>query len=485
MKAAFNRLFAFFETDKWKKVLVWVTLFAFIIYFFIAISAYADWFPKSTRFFVYSSTSGKVLRAFISVLIIGVGLLTIFTYRSKIKYHWMIVFGLLLIFNLISVIITPTTVYCLYKQTVLYPFLSSIEVSVSTFDIILGFFSFLVDIVFGYMLIFVYPLAFRKRTFIVLLSLFLLVMFYSFFYSFIKEREYYKYFFSGNWTYQVESIGSIFNNKQQWGIFLSAVLPSSCLLAYIVYLTKLKKPFKIGFYIFGFVCSVLSLLCSTVSFCKTAIICNILFIIILFIFFLIYLFFSRKNKKLSIILFVLFAIVLIIILLFFIVPSLKETKIGKLLENLLSSLISRGEVGAESRLELVVRTLENFPSINFFIGVPKGMFDYYAKGLLPELPNGLHTGLAIFFGRTGIFGIVVYFLINVLIISNIVKIFRSNKLIGGVLFGSFVVSFVLNLSELEILVLSSSMNVFVLNIVVVLFSSYYVRKDEENEKIDI
>lgn len=487
MKEKIARFISFTETDKWKKILTWTTLFCFVIYFFIAISAYATWFPKSTHFFVYSSTSGKILRAFISILVIGVGLLTMITFRKDIKHRWLILFGLLIFFNLLSAVITPTDIYTLYTQNILYNFLSSISMHVSAMDVAIGFLSFAVDIIFGYMLLFVYPRIFDKKIFLTLFFLFLGIMLYSFLYSFVKQKDYYKNFLSGNWSYQADTIGSIFGNKQQWGIFLSVVPPVASLSIFLVRKLDIKRFLKILFIIAFAACMVFAFFCSIVSFCKTAILSSIFFFLVLFICLIINLFFLRKKKILPILLFVLLSLIIGTILCFNFVPSLKATKVGEMLDKILKTLISSGTDSADNRLFLVITTLQNYPSINFFIGIPKGIFEYYGRALTPELANGLHTGIAIYFCRTGIFGLTIYVFLLVILIIDIVKIFRGDKVLGGILFGSFVVSVILNLSELEILIMSSSMNVLMLNLVLVLFTRYYVLQMEEkkNEEINL
>lgn len=470
IKTTIHSFLSYTKTEKWKHILSIIVTCTFLFYFFCSIMVYAIWIPGAT-FFAYGRASGQFIRIFISFLIACVGILVYITYRKKINNFWIFLFSLLILFNLLSIFITPSHFYILYRGTTLYPFLTSSEIQISTYDIVIGFLSFAVDIMFGFLIFYVFPHSFKKTTFILLITFFLLFMMYSFIYSFIKERSYYKYFFSGNWKYNADGIGSIFGNKQQWGIFLSITTLCSLLLCFLVRKSNYKLIIKISLYVFSLISCPLAILCSVVSFCKTAIICSIVSLGLVAIFLVLALFKNKKTRLLGILFFILFGILIALIILFCVIPSLQTTKLGSLLKNIFDTLLSRGEIGVNSRLEIVVGVLQNFPSVNLFIGIPKGMVTYYVMGLLPELPNGLHSGIVIYFSRVGMFGMILYFILNIILVINILKILKKNIELGGILLSCYLVSIILDLSELEILIMSSSGSVLMLNLICVILTN--------------
>ena len=475
----FRKTLTYFETEKWKKILSFIVLGTFIVFLFCAISSYANWFHGSTKYFVFNSTSGIIIRAFISLLMCFSGFLVYLTYRKSISLKWLFLFIVLILISIFMSIVTPKTYYTLFTQNILYPFLSSAEVKITAFSIILDLFSFIVDVLFGFMFMFIFPRCFTKKMYLTILTLFLLIMLYSYLYSFVKEKDYYLKFLKGDWSYQNDTIGSIFGDKQQWGEFLAIVIPTVFICCYLVSKIKFRPIFKYCFYAFLLLVSLLTMVCTLVSFCKTAIICLLLF---LFCFFAVFIIMNFINKK-RIILSVVLLVVLFSIIGFSIYlansKNIPENSILGFAKKLLDSLILRGGQSADSRASLVITVFQNFPSINMFLGMPKGMMDSIIRGILPELPNGMHTGFAILLARTGIFGFCSYLILLLFVILGVSKIFKYNKFLCISIIGGLVCSLILNLSEFEILILSSSMTVFISNVICVMLPmSFYTNKEE-------
>lgn len=476
-----NKILNYFETDNWKKILRWIVLGCFVIFLFGAISAFAQWFPGSTKYFVYYSTSGLIIRAFISVLMVGSGLLVWITYRKQISLKWLFVFVLLIILNLVTVLVTPKQIYTLATQNILYPFLTSIEVNFGVYNIIVNFFSFAVDVIFGFLFMFVFPKCFNKKMYIVILSLFLAIMFYSCLYSFVKERNYYLKLLSGDWTYENDTIGSIFGDKQQWGGFLAITVPTVFICWYMLKKSTNSKLIKIPYYIISSVLIFLTIFCTVVCFCKTAIICIALFLLIFFFNFVITNFVKKRQIVLSIVL----SAALILVVAFFVavetIPQLSSNSVIALIKKMIDTLFVRGGQSVDDRNSVLIAVFQNFPATNLFLGVPKGMLDDLIRGTIPELKNLLHTGYAIFAARSGVFGFCCYILLNIIIIVYSVKLFKKSPFLSLTVLGANLVTIILNLSELEILIMSSSMTVFISNIICIIIPmTLYKNKEDDN-----
>lgn len=468
MISKINKLFNYCETEKFRKILRWIVVGSLFIYFITSISAYAQWFSGSTHYFVYNSTSGLVIRIFTSILFIGSCLLVFVSYKRSMNIKWLCVFLFLLVFILICMVYTPTSYYVLYRTTKLYDFMAMYESTISLKTLVTMYFSFAVDVIFAYCFIFILPKIFAEHSLLLFILIpFLLIMFYSMIYSLLKETTYYVRFIKGDWEYSADTIGSIFGNKQQWGIFLAPVLPVSIVSYFIVKKTKFKTVIKMFFYIFCAISFFLAAFCSLAIFCKTAIISNMLFLIFGYIGLILWFFINKKKKIIPIILITLIIIVIISLILIMNISSLHQSGIGKTIFNIFDSLIKIGEIGAESRLEILIVTLQNFPMTNIFFGFSKGVLDSFVRTTVPYMNNGLHTGMGIYFGRTGIIGLTIYVILFGLVIWSMIKIMKKDWLYGFVILGTLVSSFILNLGELEILIVSSSATVYILNLVAV------------------
>ena len=407
-----------------------------------------------------------------------IGLLS---YRKEIDFKWFPILFVLTLFIIIFTFFAPLSYSTLYRTTALYNFMARIVITVSVKTQIIMTISFIIDLLFGISFLFVFPKIYQgKKLYLIIMSLFIFVIFYSCIYSFYFERNWYKYFFSGNWKYNPDSIGSIFGDKQQWGVFLATCFPICFLMIYFLSKTDLKKQLKILFICFISTTALMSFICSLVSFCKTAIICNLIFILIFTIALFINGLIKKKNQKLSFVILGLFLIVLFVFILFRTIPSLKSSKIGLIIDTIIKTLQSSGETGSISRLAIFLSFLERVPATNLMFGFPKGSLEAFELSANPEFINTLHTGIAIFFGRTGLVGITIYFILYFRVVKAIFSIGKKDFIRAGILFGFLAVSFVLDLSELEILIMSSSALVFVKNLVLVSMplSEYCERRND-------
>ena len=260
----------------------------------------------------------------------------------------------------------------------------------------------------------------KRENYLIFLFIFIAILLYSCFYSLLKQSSYYVKFFHGDWKYESTTIGSIFGNKQQWGIFLSVGLPALLCSAFIIYKSSFKRIIKIVLYCGLCCCLILFILCTAVILCKTALVADLLFFFVFLIGIIIFCFRGR-NKKIGILLLSFGGILLTVLILGMFVPQFENLPVFSTIHKLFNVLSDSGTESASFRLNLVVRVLENFPGVNVFFGVPKGMLDTVVRGTIPELQNGLHTGIAIYFCRTGIFGFVFYIVLTAYLIYKIYK----------------------------------------------------------------
>ena len=464
-----------------------ICFYAFVAYMLETICSYAEFFPRSTKIFVYSSTTGLILRMAASFFLIASSFFVFASNYNRIKKKWFLIVAIMVFFEFLSLLFTPSTYDVLFKTGQTYPFMAHRHISVSVFDSVVFSLSQSVDLVFGLLFMSILPLVLNKRRMIIVLNIFIFVVFYSIVLSFFREKSYYIYFLKGNWKYSNDSIGSIFGNKQQWGIFL---VSGFCASIYIMHFLLKEKPFKrailiflIMFYsLFLFGC----IFCSTVAFCKTAIVCYLIFIILFIIFIIFRLIKNRKTRVLGVAVALLFVVCFTLIILVNHVEALRTNLIGRLIYNIFRTLEDKSEQSISVRLSVVYCLLEKFPSINLMFGFPKGILDAYVRTISPELLIGLHTGIASYFGRTGVFGFVIYGILIFKLIKLYINAAQFSKSLTFLYFGIFAVSIVMNLSESEILIFSSSINGLILNLLLVTDpysnASKFKRRIEDEEK---
>lgn len=454
-----------------------------IIYFILTISSYAEWFPGSIRYFSFNTTFGMATRGAASIIVLICCFFCFVAYRKQINRKWICVFLFMIIISFVMIFITQTTYETLYRTIKLYDFMAVYRTSVSLQTNLKMFISFAFDIAFGYCFIFIIPIAIKNYWYyIVLISLFLVIMFYSCCYSFLKEKDYYVYFLRGDWHYQADSIGSIFGNKQQWGVFLAPAFVCAFFNVYLIFKVRIYKWIKIVSCVgmFSFACCYF--FCSLVAFCKTAIVADVVFISVIIVGLIVYLFYKKKILYglliSTIIVGCIFGFILVMV-----IPTLHQTGLGKKLFDIFNTLIHQGQTGGESRFELLRAIIQNFPGINLMFGIPKGTLDAYTRSLIPEMVNGLHSGIVIYFGRTGITGLVVYMLLFVSLLKKYFSLFKKKPFYVFLFLASLSSSLILNLAELEILIMSSSATVLMYNIVCVVLPMSETKMETLNNEI--
>lgn len=467
-----NKIFAkinSLKNDSFGKKISTIIFICLIVYLFINLLAYVNFVPQFTKYFAYNTTSGTIIRIITSIIFLIPCFVGGIVYLNENSKRWIVIFAVFIFLISINIFFMPTSFTTLYKTSQLYYFMAELDIVVSSHKIILMHASFIVDILFGFTFFFVLPKLLSRKELFVILTLFNMIILISCFYSMVKEREYYVRFLSGKWSYTSQSIGSFFGNKQQWGLFLISAIPSIAISFYFVIKRKMNFIVKVAISSGYCITALLIMFCGTVAFCKTAIVCNIIFVVTLIIGFSIHMLRSKKTMVFSFITFAAFVGLIVYIVCVMNVPSLQTSKIGKMIYDILNTLFAKGEGSILIRLELVYFVFQNFPSTNMLFGITKGLVDPFVRSLVPELVVGLHTGYAIYFGRTGIIGFVIFIILNVHLFRGIGVLAKRKPFLTILLIASYLLSVVLSLSESEILIFSSSMNGFILNLILVSF----------------
>lgn len=460
-------MLAFIQKEKCAKILSKICFFSFLLYIFETLSSFAEWIPGSTKYFVYSSTSGLILRMIVSFILVGTSLLVFISNKVKKNFNYIFAVFLMIIFEFLALAYTPFSYSVFFKTGQVYPFMAYRFISVSFKEAIVFSLSQSVDLIFGLLFLLVLPQVITKKRLFITLNIIILVVFYSSAYSFLKDRIYFINFFKGNWKYQNYSIGSIFGNKQQWGIFLISAFCASAFCIYLVSKSKLNKKIKFLLYCFYILTILCDVICGTVAFCKTAIISYLIFIIAFFIYLIIKLFVQKKTRIFAILIGIIVILAVSSVFVIYKVEKLHQSGLGKVIFNIFKTLENTSEGSISIRFTLVFAFLKKFPAANLMFGFPKGFVDPYVRVVVPEAIVGLHTGIATYFGKTGIFGLVIFTLILVKLFKIYFECGKNDKNLLFLYLTFFAISIVMNLSESEMLIFSSSMNGLILNLLLV------------------
>ena len=454
------------KSEKGKRIITFIGPFVLLVYLLIGISAYINWFPGSAKFFYASSTSGIIFRIFSTILIVAYSLMVLFINDQKIKIKWVIVFGLLLVMCLVSIFVGEHHFYFTYK-TSLYGFLTSKEITVGYRTLLSMYLSSFSDFACAYCFIFALPFCLKDKKSVLILTISVVIfMIAQCGYSLLFERAKYVAMltkgsdaFSG---YNVV-IGAMFGDKQEFGAFLAVGFACS---VFSLYLIDFKKAFFIVLKIICILSLPLFFAISLLSGCKTATLSEIFICIFCLIGFLIKWF--RINKKKFYISSAISAFVLLIFILFVSIPAFHSSGLTEKMYNLfINRFISKIFGSIDSRNFLSLAFFENTTPSVLFLGLSKGAVQTYMQGIILDGQSSIHTGFTYFFASYGLFGFVIYALLLFKVLKNIFKVARINSPVGFMLLGLFFATLIFNISECEILLISSSAAIFVFNILVV------------------
>ena len=271
----------------------------------------------------------------------------------------------------------------------------------------------------------------------------------------------------------------MFGDKQEFGAFLAVGFACSI---FSLYLLDFKKVSTSIFKVISIVSLPIFFAISLLSGCKTASLAEI-FICLFCLIGLMVRWFKTSKKKffISLSFVVLFFVVFI---LFVAVPSFHSSGMLQKAYNLVvNRLILKIFGGIDSRNFLSLAFFENVNASLLFFGLSKGAVQTYMQGIILDGQSSIHTGFTYFFSSYGLFGFIVYLFLIFIVVKNIFKVTVVNISIGFMLLGLFFATLIFNISECEILIVSSSTAIFVFNILVVSYPKAILEFDKKYEMV--
>ncbi len=452
-----------------QKVKTWVdriTPVILLLYFVIGLMAYVTVWPGSTAFFKSNALTGILTRAVITFLLIFHAGFYCFLHKEsgRFPWKWAIVFLLVLIVNLLVCCFGGRTQHFFYKNV--YGILFEVTSTVGYRQILTMYLSSVSDFALGFCFLFLLPASIRKSSLIPLAVFVLLFMAFECGYSAIHDREQIIALFnkiSDPYSGYDVSIGASFGDKQEFGTFLTIGL--CCAIVMPLLLPKRRGPLFTSVIITCAILGLIFLIFCFFSLCKTAMVASSLLVIGVALFGVVRA--IKKNRALGIALISVFATVALGIVLFLSVPAFHESGIlAKVYTFLNNYFLSKINSGIFSRFYLVGDFFSKMSFVHFLFGWGKGLQSNYMAAASGN-SAGLHTGVVFFQACYGLVGSMLYAFCTCLVVRSIIRTLKADYYLGAVLVGILICSFVFNVSENHILIISGSATVFVYNLLCV------------------
>lgn len=454
-------------SDRTIKIIGYVLV---ISYYFIGLLSYIT-NPIKSFYLIFVSTSivAIIMRAALCGLICIYSIMVLIKYELKVKCKWLCLFLFLLFMTLISILLSPLQYEYMYVDN-LYKVVHAVQLNPGVPRTIVMFFSSIADFAFAFCILFVLPYVINdKKKLLYLLIPIVLICLLECGYSAIKEKENYIYLFNhpddpfGGYN---NDIGATFGNKEDWGSFLTVSFTASIFSFYFI---KGDTPFKKLLKVFFIGCCGIFTVFAVLSLCKTAMLAMLLFYICLAIGIAVH---SIKKSKISAIVTIsTLSVILAAIILFFVTNGFGVRFLGKIKDFLINFIINRSASAVESRQALWLNYMENVRGFNLFFGMGKANVFSYTKSLTPDRQSGIHNGFAYFFACYGLFGILTLAVLFYIVIRNFIKLWRSEKYLIFILFGALLASVSFILAESEVLIISTSIPIYVFNILLCVLPS--------------
>lgn len=458
-----------------------------LAYYYIGLLSYIT-VPIGTiyHFFTSGSSVAVVIRAVMTTMIVLYSLLVVIVNKEKIQWKWAIAFIYVLLFTLISAVISPQTYNYIYVSKGNYSVVYWVQTSTGFNRLFTMYLSSISDFALAFCFIFILPIVINNRK--QMLILLLPIVFIGLMecgYSLIKEKE--EYIKLINFTdpqyggYNI-NIGASFGNKQDWGAFATVAFTSAIVSFFFLEAKNWKLILLKVALVFS---SLIIFVFSVASLCKTAIFSQLLiYLFVIFYFgyhFIKLRFLIRAFVYNSIVISIFFAVVL-----FYIVPSLHSSGVlAKIYNVTYNFIIARVEGGATGgRTAIWMRLIENFRTYNIFFGLSKGGVDTYSRVITVEGQAGLHNGIAYFFASYGLFGLAVYLMLFVIVIYRIIRLWKVNPSYVFVLIGAISAALIFSLAEAEVLIVSGSNPIFVFNVLLCILPQGLLLKCQNEEVIN-
>ncbi len=466
--------------ERFRKIVNNAAPIVLLVYLVIGLLAYVNVFPGSAAYFRSSSTTGVLARVFSTALICIYSALFFVLNAGKIKFpwRWFVAFVIVLFINAVAMFLIPKE-YTVHYSASLYGFLRETNVTLGWKRLLTMYLSSISDFALGFCFLFLLPCAFKTRKQLLVVTIpMVLFMVAECLYSVTKEYTQYLAIFTDETAifggYNL-SIGATFGDKQEFGAFLTVGF--CCAVVSCFLLNGLPKPWRIGGRVFFSFCAFGFFVETFFTLCKTAILSNtfVVFCLLVAGFIVLY----KRNKPWFWISVGAFSVLAVAVTLILTVDSFHADGVLLNFYKLVNSLfLNKVNGGIFSRFYIVKDYFNALSPTAFLFGLSKGGLEGYSAFANPESP-GLHTGFIIFQAYYGLIGSILYAVLLIIVLNNLVAVFRFNKTIALALLGCFICSLVFNLSEGEVLIMSGSAAVFVFNVLCVVFAKGFVEHEKE------
>lgn len=446
-----------------------------LVFFYLGLISYITVPIKPLYHFLTSGSLVAVLiRAFMTGIICFYSVLVFLVNDIKVQWKWLIVFLIVLFLVLISIIISPLTYTYVYSEK-LYGVVHLVKLNPGLPRTITMYLSSISDFAFAFCSLFILPIVVNNKKQLLALTLpIVLICLLECTYSFITERNTYKYLLThpdDSFAGYGHQVGATFGDKESWGSFLTVAFASS--LFSFISISNTKRIYRIIKIVLF--CSILIFICFAImSLCKTAMMAMLLALIILAIGLLVNAW--RKNKKTGVIVLSCLGVMIALIIVCFSTNGFGISFIGKITTYLNNFIISRTKNALEGRMIIWINYLQNVRGYNLFFGLGKAGVNTYTKTIIKEGQSSLHNGFAYFFASYGIVGFSLFFVLLITIIKNIFKIYKFEPWLFFILIALFISAIVFVLSEAEVLIISTSNPIFIFNVLLVMFPKGYLIK---------
>ena len=452
-----------FQQEKFNNFSIVVIL----LYYYVGLLSYVT-VPIKHVYHYFTSGSGfaVVLRALLTALVIIYSLLAVVINKRKIQWKWAIVFIYVLLFTLISVLISPQTYHYIYIES-LYRVVHQVEASPGFKRLFILFLSSISDFGLAFCFVFILPIVLNNKKQILILSIpIVLICLGECVYSLVVERqEYIKLFNYVDPQYGGYNvvIGASFGNKQDWGAF-TTVSFSCAIITFALIDGKNLKTILIKTLLL--LSSFIIFIFTIASLCKTAIFSQ-LFVII----YLLSLLFKKRHYFVFVLLSLFMFGFLLSIYLFYKIPSFHSSGWAEKIYNVTYNyIIAKIKSGATSgRTFIWMNLINSFRTYNLFFGLSKGGVSTYSQVAMVEGQSQLHNGIIYFFASYGILGLSIYLILLFIVIKRIMMIWTINSSLVFIFVGLFGAAMIFSLVEAEVLIVSGANPIFIFNILLCVF----------------
>lgn len=464
-KNTINNFFCFFSKIN-KDFLVKATPFVLISYFLLLLMPYIFAPVPSLYSFFLKSSVNLTLRLFATLIVFTFSVLVFLRFKPKINLKYLYFSLVLIAILILSLIISPKT----YKSVIThdpYDFETLVMYEIGFVDLISGFASCVIDMIFGLLFVFVLPSICKKQNLKpFLFFIFGFIVFECLFSLIFEFNKYIATLSAGSSAYggyEIDISGS-FISKNQFGSFLVIGFLAGFVISRWYY--KNLKTFKIIIYS----CLCLIGIVIIFSLCKTAILSLIVFFVPYIIWHIRQLIINRKNICIIILLSAA-AFVIIFIILIMATP-LGDIGIFEKIKNGIKTLfIDSFSTAKESRYAAWILSISTLFNYHIVLGYPKGSLQY----VLSIGTNGYavypHNGFIQQMLCYGLFGLFVLFFLYGFIFKRIKDL--DDKAERRLWISLLLSAFIFMMTETEVVLMSASLLTFGYN---VLLSSIAIMK---------